>query len=319
MPKETFSSNAYVWLANTIGAKPSQINLRTLKGATSSMVLLGECAEAVSTVVTERATRQATRFVLRVFNNQTWLKEEPDLAVHEAAALKEAAAAGLAAPKLLAFSQTDIGFGGPVTVMSFLPGDVVLMPADLSDWIEKLAAQLASIHAHDAPAFRWRFQSWLTKEKLKRPTWTRVPKLWDEAIILASRGFEQLPAQDTRNWTFIHRDYHPANVLWSGDAISGVVDWINACRGPRGVDVAHCRTNLALMHGHEASAAFLAAYQAAAPQFIYDRYWDVESVIEMCLPRPVFYEPWQEFGLLRISDEMLCERLDCYLESIFQA
>lgn len=25
------------------------------------------------------------------------------------------------------------------------------------------------------------------------------------------------------------RDYHPINVLWLGEEISGIVDWVNAC------------------------------------------------------------------------------------------
>lgn len=36
---------------------------------------------------------------------------------------------------------------------------------------------------------------------------------------------------------FIHRDYHPTNILWVDDKVSGVVDWVNACRGPAGIDI----------------------------------------------------------------------------------
>ncbi|WP_081412680.1 phosphotransferase [Fictibacillus gelatini] len=31
---------------------------------------------------------------------------------------------------------------------------------------------------------------------------------------------------DARNG-FIHRDYHPCNVLWEDGRLTGVVDWVN--------------------------------------------------------------------------------------------
>lgn len=52
----------------------------------------------------------------------------------------------------------------------------------------------------------------------------------------------------TAHWivdrVFIHRDYHPGNVLWKAGRLSGVVDWQAASVGPRTVDVFHCRANL---------------------------------------------------------------------------
>ena len=116
--------------------------------------------------------------------------------------------------------------------------------------------------------------------------------------------------------TFIHRDYHPTNVLWCGGAVSGVVDWINACRGPAGVDVAHCRTNLAQMCGPDSADRFLDAYREVADGFIYDPYWDVDSMLDMCLPKPTFYEPWAHFGLDRIAPAEIMRRVDAYLERV---
>ncbi|GGA54207.1 hypothetical protein GCM10007416_29250 [Kroppenstedtia guangzhouensis] len=65
---------------------------------------------------------------------------------------------------------------------------------------------------------------------------------------------------------FIHRDFHPANILWEEDRISGVVDWVNAYRGPAEVDVAHCRIKLALMVGLEAAESFSQAYEQCSGQ-----------------------------------------------------
>ena len=63
---------------------------------------------------------------------------------------------------------------------------------------------------------------------------------------------------------FIHRDYHPVNVLWQDSQVNGIVDWPNACRGPAGIDVAWCRVNLRSTHGVAIADRFLDLYCAAA-------------------------------------------------------
>jgi aminoglycoside phosphotransferase (APT) family kinase protein len=254
------------------------------------------------------------RFVLRVLDNPGWLAEEPDLAAHEAAALEEADKAGLPAPKLVAYSAHDVGFGAPVVLMSFIEGRIELCPSDFPQWLRGLAGQLAFIHQHSANAFPWRFRSWVQKSTLMPPKWTRVAHLWEQAIEVVL-GLEPGPEPDNHA-VFIHRDYHPTNVLWRQGAVSGVVDWINACRGPAGVDVAHCRTNLALMFGVAAADQFLDAYREVAPRFTYIPYWDLDSILDMCLPAPSFYAPWEEFGLSIIAPEILRQRVDAHLKSV---
>ena len=59
----------------------------------------------------------------------------------------------------------------------------------------------------------------------------------------------------------MHRDFHPGNVLWPHGRAS-VVDWANACRGPWGCDVAHCRDNLIRIDGQGAADRFLAEYRS---------------------------------------------------------
>ena len=115
---------------------------------------------------------------------------------------------------------------------------------------------------------------------------------------------------------FIHRDYHPTNVLWEDGVVSGVVDWVNACRGPAGVDVAHCRTNLAKMYGPAAAERFLVAYCRAAPDYVHYPYWDVDSLLDTSLPEPHFYPPWQDFGLPVIAGDLLRWRVEEHLAAV---
>ena len=250
--------------------------------------------------------------MLRVLDNREWLAIEPDLASHEAAALDEAQRAGLPAPRLVAHADDDVGFGAPVVLMSFIAGTVELRPADFPGWLRALAAQLAAIHRCPADGFPWRFRSWVNRAALVTPAWSAVPRLWERAIEFWLRTEPESRA------VFIHRDYHPTNILWREGAVSGVVDWINACRGPAGVDVAHCRTNLAGMYGPAAADEFLTAYRDAADGFTYDPYWDLDSLLDMCLPGPSYYPPWQEFGLGAIPPQVLRQRTDAYLESVMR-
>jgi Ser/Thr protein kinase RdoA (MazF antagonist) len=79
--------------------------------------------------------------------------------------------------------------------------------------------------------------------------------------------------------TFIHRDFHPGNVLWSRGQSTGVVDWADACRGPWGCDAAHCRAMLIQLAGPEAADRFLDAYESLTGWKL-DPYWEIASVLE---------------------------------------
>ncbi|WP_068138079.1 phosphotransferase family protein [Limnochorda pilosa] len=271
-----------------------------MKGSTSSSLFLVRCPGGT----------ESRRFVLRVLDNRAWLAQEPDLADHEAAALEEARRAGLRAPRLVAYASDEVGFGAPVVLMTFLEGRIELRPADMRAWLDGLARELASIHRRPAPAFPWRYRTWTDPAALAPPAWTAIPHTWERAIELV------LGAEPDAPPVFLHRDYHSTNVLWHGDAVSGVVDWINACQGPAGVDVAHCRTNLALMHGPDVAERFLAAYLEVAEGFAYDPYWDLDSLLGMGLPQPAFYSPWGTFGLGPIPPEVLRRRADAHLTRV---
>ena len=210
-------AEALAWLGRAVGAASHPLIIVPMGGATSSSLFHIERTGAPA----------AERYVLRVLDNREWLAAEPDLASHEAAALDEAQRAGLPAPRLVAYADDDVGFGAPVVLMSFLDGSVDLRPADFQVWLRTLAAQLAAIHRCPADGFPWRFRSWVNRAALVTPAWSAVPRLWERAIEFWLRTKPESRA------VFIHRDYHPTNVLWHEGAVSGVVDWINASAGRR--------------------------------------------------------------------------------------
>jgi aminoglycoside phosphotransferase (APT) family kinase protein len=146
--------------------------------------------------------------------------------------------------------------------------------------------------------------------QLRVPEWSAQPELWAQAIELVQGEW---PPYVER---FIHRDYHPMNVLWNGDRASGIVDWPNACRGPAGIDPAWCRMNLADSHGLAAADRFLEHFCAVAgSHFTYNPFWDLIALTDLLPGPPAIYPPWEDFGL-QISVAIIQERMETYLRSL---
>ena len=286
----------YAWLKNIL-YESSSLNAQPLKGGISSSVYL----------ITFKTKPLFPKYVLRIFDNPIWLHEEPDLPIHEAKALQEAKKAGILAPQYIATANHE-ELGTPMLLMSFIEGRIDLGFKDVQNWLASLANELATIHQHRPKKFAWQFKSWVKKNEIVVPSWTQCPKAWEKAIDIVLE-----PPPEYQN-VFLHRDYHPLNILWHRGKISGIVDWVNSCEGPAGVDVAHCRTNLMQMFGIECAEQFLKAYQLASPLFTYHTYWDIDSVLNLCWPKPEYYEPWKEFRIGCIEDKVRQERTDRYLK-----
>ncbi len=251
------------------------------------------------------------QLVLRRFTDKQWLKAEPDLVAHEAAALAWASNAKLRVPTLVAFDSDGDESGTPATLTTRLPGATQLRPEDLSTWLTEMAAAAVEIHRLDADGFPCTYRRFNIEERLEVPGWSREPQAWHTAIEIVGSS----PPQSRE--CFIHRDYHPSNLLWLDGKVSGVVDWVNACKGPVGIDVAWCRHNLANLYSVEVADEFLEAYKkAAGADFTYDPYWDLMSVVEL-LPGPItMYGGWVAEGFPFISTDVLAERADRYVASV---
>ncbi len=161
----------------------------------------------------------------------------------------------------------------PTLVMTWLPGRMLLGPADIGDvagWLRQQAELLPRIHAADVPAPD--VDLWLDLAALEVPAWSTDDGLWRAAIELVQGP---APAGD---WCFIHRDYQPFNLLWTGATLTGVVDWVWSSYGPPDLDVAHCRLNLTVLYSADYAARFLEHYQAVAGRRV-EPWWDVAGLL----------------------------------------
>lgn len=289
------------WITDAVGPGCTVRSVRLLAGATSSTLH--------SIQVTYKGHDLA--LVLRRFTNRQWLEQEPDLALHEAASLRKASQAGLPAPGLVASDPGGAHCDVPAILMTHLPGSVELAPRDLDAWLYRLAEALIPLHAVEVGTHRWRYAPYNDVSGLDPPRWSGVRGLWEKAIEIVTG-----PRPEARE-CFIHRDYHPTNVLWQDSEISGIVDWPNACRGPAGIDVAWCRGNLVYLHGVAAADRFLHHYRSlSGAAFEYHPFWDLMVIIEALPGPPSVYPPWLAFGVHHVNQAVMQQRVDEYLASV---
>lgn len=250
---------------------------------------------------------QPQRLVLRRFVRADWLAEEPDLAAHEAAALRLLEGAAVPAPRVIAVDEDGATSGGPSVLMTRLPGRTVLAPSDMESWLAQMAAILPHIHSvQPAPdSLPWTYEPYNDVPALRVPVWARRQGEWERALAVA-----RSPAPPSAEH-LIHRDYHAANVLWSRGGITGIVDWVNACRGPAGVDIGHCRRNLALLHSVAIADRFLDYCLGWAA---YDPYWDILTLTDW-LPDAGTYAGSRDVGI-EVTAEAARARADEYVVSL---
>lgn len=229
------------WAQDQVGDEPIDGIQRLPRARTSEVIGL-------------RAGEQ--QLVLRWYAARGFLDLEPDAIEREVAALAALEDSPVPAPGLVAASQED-----PAAVlMTRVPGRFLVDPPDLG----AIGAMLELIHKIDPGSLApWSYRGYHEGQVLRRPAWWRDVVAWERAVIQTGTARPVGPA------VFLHRDLHPGNLLWSGHAVSGVVDWVNACIGPAGVDLGHLRVNLAILDG-------VAAADALEPG---DPSWDIEMAL----------------------------------------
>lgn len=113
----------------------------------------------------------------------------------------------------------------------------------LKDCAKKMAQIHASLHKEDINI------AYSLKDKLKNDI-ENIVELTNEEKEKIKQHLDSLPDGNK----ICHFDFHPGNIMFKGDTPM-VIDWMNACMGTRGADMA--RTCLLLTGGEVAHAGFL--------------------------------------------------------------
>ncbi|WP_406003415.1 phosphotransferase family protein [Streptomyces sp. NBC_00829] len=258
--------------------------------------------------------------VLRSFVDPFYVGHAEDWLNREAGALSLLTGTGVPAPGLVAVDPTAAHCEYPSLLMTYLAGRMVLDDEGLETRVPLLARQLVAIHAL-RPAERPQDYVALTTADT-----VVTPKGADAAAWAAAIDVIRRPAPPYEG-RFLHRDFQPGNVLFdvpppapAGARITGVVDWAAASWGPADLDVAHCSTNLALLHGPAWGLRFAEAYEeaggvlaAAASERLY---WQVRGGLASSEEVQLVAQPWREAGRTELTTRALEERLDAYVTAL---
>src|SRR5699024_3552631 len=117
--------NMIRWVTNAVDAHAIVESIQQLKGGTSSTLHQ----------ISLRSNQGIQNVVVRQFDNEEWLEEEPDLAYHEAESLRLAAKVNVQTPEMIAFDKTGSECGTPSVLMTMLEGSVELKPKNMEQWL----------------------------------------------------------------------------------------------------------------------------------------------------------------------------------------
>lgn len=222
------------------------------------------------------------RLVLRRWARQGWEAADPDYTVErEVRVLDLLRCTQIPAPSLVAADPAGVHCDVPAMLLTRLPGHPP-RPADTDadGFCRQLAETLARIHDVNGTVHARldTYRLYYDRPRAARARWMPDTPIWRRAI----EAVREPPPPNTM--TFIHRDYHPENTLWSRGLLTGVVDWTQASWGPPGLDLGHMRWNLVADHGQSVADQFLACYEATVGIALHDQpYWDLVSLLDLLL------------------------------------
>lgn len=197
---------------------------------------------------------------------------EPDVAAREAEALRIVEAIGVATPILLGSDLSGEEVGAPALLMTRLAGRPVWEPRNRRRWCRELAETLVAVNDVAAPPVGVvPTYSPHRQRSYAVPRWARDVSMWERAVEIAHEPSIDAPAR------FVHRDFHPGNVLWVRSRLTGVVDWQHASMGPAVVDVGHSRLNF-FIYDEGLAELFTTTWEEVA-QAAFDPWADLVAII----------------------------------------
>ncbi|WP_411293594.1 phosphotransferase family protein [Streptomyces kunmingensis] len=258
--------------------------------------------------------------VLRSYVDPFYAKHAEDSLNGEAGVLAQLMGTDVPAPALVAVDPTAAHCEFPSLLMTHLPGRTVLDDKALEPRIHLLARQLVAIHRFRPVERPRKYVALTTADTVV------VPKGADAEVWAAAIDVIRRPAPPYEG-RFLHRDFQPGNVLLDVPAsvaadphITGVVDWAATSWGPADLDVAHCSTNLALLHGPAWGLRFTRAYEeaggvlaAAASERLY---WLVRDGLASSEETRQVSRPWREAGRTELTTRVVEQRLDAYVTAL---
>jgi aminoglycoside phosphotransferase (APT) family kinase protein len=211
--------------------------------------------------------------------------------------------------------------GLPCMVMTRLPGTPLARPANEDSWIDQLAGAVASIHGVDVntlPRDYARGPEAIELVKTRLEYW--APKILEDLWREVADALRSAALRVNSNGTVLtHGDFWFGNTLWSGERLTGIVDWDGAQIDDPGFDVGYARGDLQLVLGGTAPDRFLARYEARRGKLLSIAFWDLVST----LPAFRWLDDWvagyREVGRSELTDDLARERFASFVRAALRA
>ncbi|MGW8374698.1 aminoglycoside phosphotransferase family protein [Streptomyces sp. ODS28] len=270
--------------------------------------------------------------VLRTFADPFREEHAEDWLTGEAHALTLLPGSGIPTPTLVAVDAVAEQCEYPSLLMTHLAGRTVLDDEGAEARVPLLARLLVAIHAVRPLEPPPPYVTLTTADTVVPPRGADAA-VWAAAIDVIRKPAPSYEPHEPREpyepnrGRFLHRDFQPGNVLFdvppSGPAdarITGVVDWAQTSWGPADLDVAHCCTNLAMLHGPAWGPRFAEAYEEAggvlAATASERLYWRVRDALAFSEEVRQVSQPWREAGRTELTARVVEERLDAYVSAV---
>jgi aminoglycoside phosphotransferase (APT) family kinase protein len=274
-----FDAKARDWIERSLGGNTKVASAKRMYGGLSSII---------HAVVVERDGQRDTVVLRRIEPRPDGI-DEPEMEIAGEQRSLQVLRGRAFAPTLLACDVDGSQVGYSASLQTRLPGRPTPSPLSVDRWVRGLAEATRAIRDADVPAEGFdSFVPWWPEDRLT-PAWSVAPDRWSEA---AERLRESPPVGGSTG--LVHRDLHPGNVLFHRGTVSGVVDWVHACKGPVEVDISRCRVQIALLVGMEAADAYL--HYCDDLTRTYDPRWDALVAIELSPWVQDIVECYEELG-----------------------
>ena len=206
--------------------------------------------------------------------------------------------------------------GLPCLVMTRLPGTPLARPANEDDWIHQLAVALASIHGVEMKSLPPSYRRGVAPTDLVEEHLRSAPRIFEELwhdVAEALRSAAPAPAAHRAALT--HHDFWFGNTLWSGERLTGIVDWDGARIDDPGFDVGYARLDMQLTLGGDGPDRLLARYEARRGPVRAVAFWDLVA----SLPAFRWLDEWvagyREVGRSELTDELARERFTSFVRA----
>jgi phosphotransferase family enzyme len=232
----------------------------------------------------------------------------------EVVALGVAATGGVGAPRVVAAELSGVLDEGLVVVSTLVPGSSRIP-------VERDAARLRGLGTAAA-----RVGLGEVGEQCGLPVRTRSLEDVDFAALRRRHGGMSALWVEAENVVaerpvpvgavgLVHGDLWHGNVMWVGDAVSGIVDWDAAGIGSSGIDLGSLRCDAEMLFGAGAADLVLEGWERAAGAVAEVAYWDVVAALSTPPDLGMWLPNMHEQGRLDLDVATMTSRREAFLRT----